>query len=202
MTMNKPRAVTGLRRIQRPRRARRFEEGRAGMGWAATVAVLTSVPHAGVEDDVEDVHQEEVEDVDGGGVEDEPLDGGVVGGGDGVEDVAAETGPGEDVFDEDDTAEEVAVDDGGHRQQREDGVEEGVAEDDGPLGETEGAGGAGLVGVEGFDHAGAGHAGEGGHDGEGEDAGGHDEGLRCVAEGRPVTGEEGVDGVETGDGTG
>ena len=71
------------------------------------------------------------------------------------------------------------------------GVAEGVAEDDGALAEALGAGGANVVLVEGGEHGAAGMAHEDGGDGVAEDESGHDGGCEGLS---PVLGEGDVAG--------
>src|SRR5262245_29781678 len=114
--------------------------GRGGPERSNRSPARSTRPGPRVQHRVEEVHDQEDRDVHRGGVEDEPLDGGVVGVGHGVVGVLAEPRPGEDGLDEDHAAELVAGDDGDHGDDRQERGAEGVADDDGPLRQAEGPG--------------------------------------------------------------
>lgn len=102
-------------------------------------------PHAGVDPAVGYVGEEIDEDVGEADGQETALDEGVVAVGDGADGETAEAGPTEDGFRDDGSGEERAelkADDGDDGDQ---GVGQGVAADDGELGEALGAGGANVV---------------------------------------------------------
>ena len=113
---------------------------------------------------------------------------------DGLDREAADAGPGEDGFGDDCAGEQRAELQAQHGDDGDHGVAQGVAVDDGALGQAFGAGGADVVLAELFEHRGAHHAGEDGGERSAHGEGGENEvGERAGAgDGEPseLDGEE------------
>src|SRR5918998_1270828 len=164
-------------------------------------ASATSQPHSGIEDSIEDVHEQVDQHEEQGSVEDDTLDRSVVPGAYGLVGVKADPRPREDGLRDDGTPHEQSHLQPYNRNGRKHSVPQGVLEDHPPGDDSLGPGRPHVVLAHDLDHTGARHPHHYRHRDGPQSQGGHYQVQDPFPEAGEVQGEEGVDQNEPGYGS-